>query len=71
MRLRGEGSGVVANGTLTWKVGGTTNVTATRECAFAFVEGNTATPTADGILVTYNGTVCDTRVSGSVVIRKR
>lgn len=62
-------------GTLSWKMRGVVSVTDTRQCAFAFVERNTATPPTDGgIKMTDNGTVCDVPISvyrrvGAVLLR--
>jgi hypothetical protein len=72
VRIRGEGKGLVAGGTLHWRAAGTAALAGGKSCRFAFLEGNTATPAGEGMVkVTYSGTVCDVPVSGTETIRRR
>jgi hypothetical protein len=72
VRLRGEGRGTLSGDTLYWKAQGVALIADSRQCAFKFLERNTATPVGDGaIKVTYNGTVCDVPVSGTELVRRK
>jgi hypothetical protein len=72
IRLRGEGKGTVSGNILYWKSEGTVTLDSGRSCRFAFTEGNRATPAGDGaIKVAYNGTVCDTPVSGTETVHRQ
>jgi hypothetical protein len=72
VRLRGEGRGTVSGDTLYWKAQGVASIADSRQCAFKFLERNTATPVGDGVIkVAYNGTVCDVPVSGTELVRRK
>lgn len=71
-RIRGTGTGRVSDGVLSWRAQGTLQLASGRACAFAFTEGNSATPAGQGLIkVVYNGTICGHPVSGTQVVRRK
>jgi hypothetical protein len=67
--ITGTGKGTLIGSVLNWDASGSATGNGLN-CAFSF-SNSTATPQADGILVTYNGTVCGLTVSGSHLVHKR
>ena len=69
VRAKGSGKGTLTGSTLNWTAQGT----ATREgltCPFNVTQG-TAQLEANGVRVTYDGTVCGVPVSGSDLLQRK
>jgi hypothetical protein len=67
--VTGTGKGALNGSTLTWDASGTATKMALT-CPFNFSNG-TAAKQADGILVSYDGSVCGVSVRGSQLVHRR